>query len=119
MKPLNKEERLKQLQDRREKDLFNALVSALNKRSSLSADEWNEFRLNARKQRLFTGDQHIFTAIKSLDISQNPVKIAKSFVAAFNIDENVIVKRTFIDLYSAKAATKRLTEKEEDELIKM
>lgn len=119
VKPLNKEERLKLLEDRRAKELFGALVLALNKRTRLSVDEWKEFRLKAKMQRISHSDNQILTAIKSLDFTQNPLKIAESFIEAFDIERNVIVNRTFIDLYAAKAARKKLTQTEEDELIEM
>lgn len=118
-KPLNMEERRKLFEDRQAKELFDALVLALDKRTSLSIDEWKEFRLKANQQRIISSDNSILTAIKSLDIMQNPLKVAESFIEAFNIGRNVVVNGIFIDLYTAKAAKRKLTQEEEKELIKM
>lgn len=104
----------------KEKDLVDTLASTLGNRTSLSVDEWKEFRSKAKIQRLSHRDNDILSAIQSLDHNtQDPLKITKSFIEAFNIDRNIVVDRIFIDLYAAKAAREKLTQSEEEELIKL
>lgn len=115
----NKEERLKELEEKRKKQVFDALILALGNRSSLSENEWKMFESDARKQMFSCSSQNIFDAIKKLDQSKNPLEIAESYVKAMNMERNVVVDCHFIELLTSKCAQSRLSEEEEQELLQM
>lgn len=95
-----------------------ALTTELKNRKRLTLDEWKKFRSKAKTLKIISNDKDILTAIKSLDNSRDPIQIAESFFQAFDIDR-VTVNSTFIDLYVAKTFDGKLTQIEEEYLIKM
>lgn len=119
VKPINKVEYNQPNRTNRRHELCDALKTVLGTRKCLTVDEWKEFRSKAKIQKIISNDKDILTAIKSLDNSNDPLQIAESFVQAFDIDRDVTVNSTFIDLYAAKAAEGKLTQIEENDLIKM
>lgn len=119
VKPISKVEQNQLNRTNRRKELCDALETVLGTRKCLTFDEWREFRSSARVQKIISNDKDILTAIKTLDNSKDPLEIAESFVQAFDIERDVTVNGTFIDLYAAKAAEGKLTQTEEEDLIKM
>lgn len=115
----NKEERLRELEMNQKRKSFDALMSALGNRNVLSVDEWKAFLSRAKINRVPCSDQDIFTAIKTLDKSKDPLENAENYIKALNMERNVIVNCLFIDLYAAKSAQSGLSESEEQKLIEL
>lgn len=102
-----------------QKRILDALTSVLNNRKCLTVDEWREFRSSARMRKIIYKDTDILTALKLLETSKDPLRIANSFVQACEIDRDVIVMCTYIELYVAKEAVEKLAPSEEKQLINM
>lgn len=119
VKPVNKLVHNQLGKTNRQKEFCDALETVLGTRKRLTADEWIAFRSKAETQKIISNDKDILAAIKSLDNSKDPIEIAQSFVQAFDIDRDVTVNSIFIDLYTAKAFKGKLTQTDEEYLIKM
>lgn len=115
----NQEERLRQIEQKRKKSVFDALISALGNQKCLSVSEWKLFCKDAQLKRIPCTNIDIFTAIKMLDKSKDPICNAENFIKAFDIEQNVVVNCLFIDLLTAKAAYSSLDKSEEEELLKL
>lgn len=119
VKPVNKLRHNQVCKTNRQKEFCDALETVLGTRKRLTTDEWIAFRAKAETQKIISNDKDILAAIKTFDNSKDPIEIAESFVQAFDIDRDVMVNSTFIDLYTDKAFKGKLTQFDEENLIKM
>ncbi|XP_031623922.1 uncharacterized protein LOC116341153 isoform X2 [Contarinia nasturtii] len=97
------------------------VMSALKNRKSLSVSEFKkieeELRSKCNELKKMQFYQHVFNVLFTLRPPNDSIENAKSFVEAFNIKNDLNVKKNFIRLYTQKALEFELTEKEEKELV--
>lgn len=99
--------------------IHNALVSELNGKPTLSIDEWKTFAANLQQQNISCGHRTVFPAIKCLDVTTNRIELAENFIEAFNVERDVFVNRTIIDLIALKGVQSDLTAGEEQKAIEL
>ncbi|XP_031624091.1 mitochondrial ribonuclease P catalytic subunit-like [Contarinia nasturtii] len=110
-----------------EKQQFNlvrgCITSALKDRPSLSVSEFKtigaELYSKCNEFKHISFHYHVFSVLFTLRPPNDSLENAKNFIEAFDIKNNSRLKKIFIQLYTKKASEFKLTEKEEQELIRI
>lgn len=119
----SKEDLKLELENKRFNLVRDAVTSALKRRKSLSVSEWKSLDTNLKTDNLLrttpTLSRIIFAVLLSLRLPNDSLQNARNFIEACNIDYDLNVKRTFIELYAKKASEDKLTADEERDLVNM
>lgn len=122
--PKNKEERYAAVDAERVKKIRNSLIALLQSRPFLSVAEWKKLHTELVKQDVhFKSPNYlknkIFGVILNLRLPNDSMENAKTLIEAFGLEDDLVLKRTLIQLYSKKASEQGLTDEEEQKLIEL
>lgn len=122
--PKNKEERHAAVEAERVKKIRNSLTSLLQRRPFLSVAEWKKLHTDLVAQDVvFKSSNYlkskIFSVILNLRPPNDSMKNAKTLIEAFELEDDLPLKRTLIQLYSKKSSEQGLTDEEEQKLIEL
>lgn len=120
----SKEELREELENSRFKIVKDSITSALKQKTCLSVPEWKALTTQLKGETvLATNTSHIdrlvFAVLLSLRSPCDSMKNARNFIEACNLNYNLNVKRTIVELYAKKQAEDKLSGDEEKELIEL
>lgn len=119
----SREELKAELESKRFNLVRNAITSVLKRRKYLSVTEWKslgtELQAENHLRTVPNLNRVVFAALLSLRPPNDSLQNARHFIEATNIDQDLNVKRTFIELYAKKESEDKLTAEEEKDLIQM
>lgn len=100
-------------------DIQKALQEKLNNRNALSVEEWKKFGFEIQKQNEKHFNSQILAAIEKLQLPSDPIQNARNFFEAFNIKQDLPIKKSMIKLFATKASQHLLNDEEEQSVIEM
>lgn len=120
----SKEELREELESSRFKIVKDSLTSAMKQKKCLSVSEWKSLTAQLNKNSLLVDQQKcmnrlVFAVLLTLRPPYDSLLNARNFIEASNLNYDLSVKRSIVELFAKKHAEDKLTDEEEKELIEL